>query len=98
MVDVGAYIGKYTIFACKRAEKVIAIEPIPVNFAVLKQNVRLNFCESKVFLVNKAIDAVRRKVNVYPYQRRKTRTGDSFNHMEEFRAGINDKSASGAAR
>lgn len=61
-MDVGAYIGKYTVFACKEAEKVIAIEPIPINFVVLRQNVRLNCCERKVFLINKAIDAVRRKV------------------------------------
>jgi len=61
VVDVGAYIGKYTLFACKKSsvEKVIAIEPLPLNFVTLAANVKLNKCEEKVIIVNKAIDAVK---------------------------------------
>ncbi|MEM0049732.1 MAG: FkbM family methyltransferase [Candidatus Bathyarchaeia archaeon] len=59
-VDVGAYIGTYTVRACKNAEIVIAIEPLPHNFAVLKKNIELNQCSKKVVLVNKAVGSMRR--------------------------------------
>ncbi|MGB9831389.1 MAG: FkbM family methyltransferase, partial [Fervidicoccus fontis] len=57
VVDVGAYIGKYTVFACKKeeVERVIAIEPLPSNFLSLMANVKLNDCYNKVVLVNSAV-------------------------------------------
>jgi FkbM family methyltransferase len=45
VVDVGAHIGLYTIIAAKRvgpSGKVIAIEPDPENFKILKKNISLN--------------------------------------------------------
>lgn len=56
VVDVGAYIGTYTVRACKSADLVIGIEPHPFNFAVLAVNVKLNDCSNAV-LVNKAVGA-----------------------------------------
>ena len=40
VVDVGAYIGTYAVRACKSADLVIAIEPVPFNFASLAVNVK----------------------------------------------------------
>lgn len=65
VVDVGAYIGTYTIRACKTSEKVIAIEPLPQNFVVLKKNIELNSCSSKVILVNKAVGFTKRVAYMY---------------------------------
>ncbi len=42
VVDVGAHIGRYTLIAARRGAKVIAIEPEPSNFSLLKENVELN--------------------------------------------------------
>ena len=45
VVDVGAHIGLYTLIAAKRvgpSGKVIAIEPSPENFKILKKNILLN--------------------------------------------------------
>lgn len=42
VVDVGAYIGTYAVRACRSAEKVVAVEPLPHNFVVLEKNVELN--------------------------------------------------------
>jgi FkbM family methyltransferase len=45
VVDVGAHIGLYTIITAKRVGptgKVIAIEPDPENFKILKKNISLN--------------------------------------------------------
>lgn len=64
-IDVGAYIGTYTIRGCERFREVIAIEPLPFNFAVLKVNVHLNQCDEKTILINKAIGSVRRITNMY---------------------------------
>ncbi|MCS7110850.1 MAG: FkbM family methyltransferase [Ignisphaera sp.] len=66
VVDVGAYIGFYTVRACKSADLVIAVEPLPHNFAALKMNVELN-CRNyeNVELVNKAIGASKTRLPIY---------------------------------
>jgi FkbM family methyltransferase len=49
VVDVGANIGLYTLFASKKvgpAGKVLAFEPDESNLHVLMQNVKLNKCEN----------------------------------------------------
>jgi len=40
VVDVGAYIGTYTVRAMYSADLVIAIEPLPYNFRILQTNIR----------------------------------------------------------
>ena|SRR2546422_5155261 len=42
VVDVGAHIGRYTLIAARRGAKVVAVEPEPSNFSVLKENIELN--------------------------------------------------------
>lgn len=54
VLDLGAHIGFFTVYAAKRAGKVIAVEPLPRNFFTLKKNVMLNHLDN-VTLVNKAI-------------------------------------------
>jgi len=53
-VDVGAYLGLYTVWACRRARRVISVEPNPAALAYLKVNIALNEC-SNVTVVPKAI-------------------------------------------
>lgn len=58
-VDVGACFGYYTLLASKRVGpkgRVIAFEPDPDNFAILKHNVESNGC-SNVVLVQKALSS-----------------------------------------
>ena len=50
-VDVGAYIGYYTVIASKlvgQSGRVIAFEPDPRNFALLKRNVETNGCTNVI--------------------------------------------------
>ncbi len=47
-VDVGAYMGFYTVYACRRDRRVLAIEPNPVALAYLKANVALNNCHNTI--------------------------------------------------
>ncbi len=49
-VDVGANVGGYTVRACKKGVKTIAVEPDPDNCRVLKLNLQLNQCTNAVVL------------------------------------------------
>ena len=42
VVDVGAHIGRYALRAAAKGAQVIAIEPDPENFRLLRRNVQLN--------------------------------------------------------
>jgi FkbM family methyltransferase len=53
-IDVGAYVGFYTVYACRRARRVLAIEPNPMALAYLKANVALNNCHNAI-VVPKAV-------------------------------------------
>ena len=56
-VDIGAHIGFYTLLLSKRVGQsglVVAFEPLPPNFRVLRENLQLNFCPH-VRAVNKAV-------------------------------------------
>jgi FkbM family methyltransferase len=57
VVDVGAYIGTYTVRAMRTADLVVAIEPFPPNFVALQKNVELNglLQRAETVLVNKAV-------------------------------------------
>ena len=44
VVDVGAYIGAYTLAACALGARVVALEPDPENYHLLKANLELNNC------------------------------------------------------
>jgi len=65
-IDVGAYIGGYTVRACKLGAKVIVIEPDSENFFLLTQNVNNNCANNKVFLFNVA--AGKREIRVPYYE------------------------------
>jgi len=53
-IDVGAYMGLYTVWACRRAKRVISVEPNPATLAYLKVNIALNKCPN-VTVVLKAL-------------------------------------------
>jgi FkbM family methyltransferase len=59
-VDCGAHIGYHTLLMAKRvgkAGRVYAFEPLPENFSVLCENIRLNGYEGIVVAENKAVGA-----------------------------------------
>jgi FkbM family methyltransferase len=55
-VDVGAYMGFYTVYACRRARRVLAVEPNPMALAYLKANVALNNCHNTIIVPKAASD------------------------------------------
>ena len=55
-VNVGAYVGFYTVYACRRARRVLAVEPNPMALAYLKANVALNNCHNTIVAPKVASD------------------------------------------
>ncbi len=58
-VDVGSFIGKYSLEVAKMHPRniVVAIEPNPISATLLAKNVQLNKVTSKVRIIRKAIAA-----------------------------------------
>jgi FkbM family methyltransferase len=46
VVDVGAHIGSFSIMAARSAYKVLAFEPEPTNYQMLKKNMEINRLEN----------------------------------------------------
>jgi len=53
-IDVGAYIGGYSVRACKKGVYVVSVEPDPANFELLTMNIMLNGCKNNAKLLNVA--------------------------------------------
>ena len=67
VVDVGAHIGLYTLIAAKKvgpSGKVIAIEPDPENFKILKKNILLNLLMN-VEALQCAVYSTKEKVKLF---------------------------------
>jgi hypothetical protein len=47
-IDVGAHQGLYTVYACRRARRVLSVEPNPMALAYLKTNIALNNCHNTI--------------------------------------------------
>ena len=54
-VDIGANIGVYSILAASKKAKVIAVEPVPSTFEMLKKNIILNDFQDLIEPLNIAI-------------------------------------------
>lgn len=67
VIDVGAHVGKYTLYASKcvgKEGKVISIEPNRETFEALKENVKINKCKN-VVAYNIAATKSKRKVKLF---------------------------------
>ena len=53
-IDVGAYVGFYTVLAARHDWRVICLEPNPLSLILLKYNTGLHRLESRVKIVGKA--------------------------------------------
>jgi len=53
-VDVGAYVGFYTVSAARHGWRVVAFEPNPINLILLRYNTALHGVEDRVKIIGKA--------------------------------------------
>jgi FkbM family methyltransferase len=63
IVDVGAFVGTFTVWASRRCGKVIAFEPHPKHHALLRRNLILNGCEN-VVPIETAVGDIAAKVSM----------------------------------
>ncbi len=88
VVDVGAHIGLYSLIAAKRvgsSGKVIAIEPDPENFRILKKNISLNQL-TNVEPLECAVYSAKEKLKLFLPELDQGRT--IFNTVMQDRAGM----------
>ena len=57
IVDIGAHVGCFTVWAARRAPhaRLLAVEPNPETFQLLVQNIRSNGLEDRVVAINAAV-------------------------------------------
>jgi FkbM family methyltransferase len=67
VVDVGAYIGTYTVRAMRTADLVIAIGSLTINYKALQINVELNDRRRKaeIISINKAVAETKGKARIF---------------------------------
>ena len=53
-VDIGAYVGFYTVLAARHGWRVVAFEPNPINAILLRYNIALHGVGDRVVVVDKA--------------------------------------------
>lgn len=73
VVDIGAHIGIFSVFASELAKKgkVYSFEPVPENFKILKENIELNK-KKNIIPINKAVSS---KIGKKEFFISKTNTG-----------------------
>lgn len=67
VVDVGAHIGSFSIMVARSAYKVLAFEPEPNNYQMLKKNVELNHLKN-VSIFEMAVSGMSGNQDIYTYQ------------------------------
>lgn len=55
LYDIGANVGIYSIYAASKGHRVVAIEPVPANYATLCRNIAMNHFEGLVMPVAMAL-------------------------------------------
>ena len=55
VIDIGAHIGIFLIYISKKVKKIFAYEPVPENFSILEQNIKLNRLDNKTKIFNLAV-------------------------------------------
>jgi len=65
VLDVGAFVGLYTLMVVHKAKLVVAVEPNVIASYFLKRNIQLNGLNQKVIVVNKALADYEGKAMLY---------------------------------
>jgi FkbM family methyltransferase len=81
LVDVGAHIGIFTVWAANKVGKVYALEPFKENYELLLKNIRLNKLKN-VVPISKALTPKNKKM--YLYLNRVKPSHNSFYMAKEY--------------
>jgi FkbM family methyltransferase len=78
LLDIGAWIGPLSLYACSKGGRAIAVEPDPIAAFNLERNVMLNSAD--VYIVEAALAAEKGKVTIFPAG---GRWGDSMTRVSD---------------
>ncbi|HXX34200.1 MAG TPA: FkbM family methyltransferase [Thermodesulfobacteriota bacterium] len=67
VVDVGAHIGSFSIMVARSARRVLAFEPEPTNYQMLKKNVEINHLDN-MSIFEMAVSGRSGHQDIYTYQ------------------------------
>lgn len=83
VIDIGGNIGIFSVKAALSGKnaRVFVYEPIPVNVAMLRQNVALNHVENRVKIDQLAVSGKSGSFDVY-YEDRNTGSGSFYTHHD----------------
>lgn len=65
VIDIGAQIGLFSLFAASRSARVYSFEPFPENFSMLKENIARNHLEDRVLPFRLAVWSTLGQVELY---------------------------------
>lgn len=65
VIDIGAQIGSFSVFAASKGANIVAYEPDPANYATLLENIRLNGLEGKIKAYNDAVWSTKGHITLY---------------------------------
>ncbi|MDD5617541.1 MAG: FkbM family methyltransferase [Candidatus Omnitrophica bacterium] len=65
VIDIGAHIGIFSTFISSKAGKIYAYEPVPDNYKLLEENIKLNNLEYKVKPFNFAISDKKENLKIF---------------------------------
>ncbi len=65
VIDIGAQIGSFSIFAAGKGAKVLAYEPEPENYATLLENISLNESRYPISAFNEAVWKGKGEITLY---------------------------------
>lgn len=65
-LDIGAFLGSFSVFAAKRSKaKIFAFEPAPNNLKLLNENIAINHLEGRVIPVQAAVAGASGTINLH---------------------------------
>lgn len=100
VVDIGAHIGIFSLFAADSAKKgkVYSYEPFPDNFKLLKNNVKINSCQN-ITIFRKAIAGKSGKKSLFVSESENTGTHSFYSNNKRTKSiEVSTESLSGILR
>lgn len=65
VIDIGAHIGVFSLFAASRGARVYSFEPHPENYQILLNNISINEMQDRIFPFNLAIWSSRASLDLH---------------------------------
>lgn len=65
VIDIGAQIGVFSIFAASKSKRVYSFEPVPENYRLLLENIKINNFDRKIKAFNYAVSNEKKNLRLF---------------------------------